>query len=81
MIINKSEQFLTAEEIKDLQKAGIMQTLTQQLTTTEAQKEIQGIYDEISAKVDVINGEIMKRYSKSLNGDKAAILKDTAGGL
>lgn len=76
MIINKSEQFLTAEEIKDLQKAGIMQTLTQQLTTTEAQKEIQGIYDEISAKVDVINGEIMKRYSKSLNGDKAAILKD-----
>lgn len=76
MIINKSEKFLTEQELIDLKKVDVSKTLMDQLRTVETEKEMMGFYDEMSAQLDVINAKITERYSKSFNGDKTAILKD-----
>lgn len=76
MIINKSEKFLTEQELIDLKKVDVSKSLMEQLKTVETEKEMMGFYDEMSAQLDVINAKITERYSKSFNGDKTAILKD-----
>ena len=76
MIINKSESFLTDDEIKDLRQINKLRTLTNQLRTDEAEKEKKGIYDEVSERLDILNYYATERYSQSFNGDKTAILTD-----
>lgn len=79
MIIDKTRQFATDEELQELDKLyqEAHQLEDKFAVTHDIDEEMKNVFINIHTKIDCIEEQIEKRYILSLNGDITLILRDT----